>query len=65
VLYAACAMARGLADSGRSVSQAERLAQNAAAVTGRAAMQCHGTIGCSTGHHLHLYLERSWAPARS
>ena len=64
VLYAAYAMARGLADAGRAVSQSKWLAQNAAAVTGRAALQCHGAIGYTTEHDLHLYLKRSWALAR-
>ena len=65
VLYAAYAMAQGLADAGRAVSQSKWLAQNAAAVTGRAALQCHGAIGYTTEHDLHLYLKRSWALARS
>jgi len=65
VLYAAYAMAHGLADASRSVSQAKWLAGNAASVTGRAALQCHGAIGYTTEHDLHLYLKRSWALARS
>ena len=65
VLYAAYAMAQGLADAGRAVSQAKWLAGNAAAVTGRAALQCHGAIGYTTEHDLHLYLKRSWALART
>ena len=64
VLHAAYAMAHGLADAGRAVSQAKWLAGNAAAVTGRAALQCHGAIGYTTEHDLHLYLKRSWALAR-
>ena len=35
------------------------------AVTGRAALQCHGAIGYTTEYDLHLYLKRSWALARS
>ena len=65
VLYAAYALAHGLADGARSVSQAKWLATRAAAVTGRAALQCHGAIGYTTEHDLHLYLKRSWALARS
>ena len=65
VLYAAYTMAQGLADAGRAVSQAKWLAGNAAAVTGRAALQCHGAIGYTTEHDLHLYLKRSWALART
>ena len=65
VLYAAYAMAQGLADAGRAVPQAKWLAGNAAAVTGRAALQCHGAIGYTTEYDLHLYLKRSWALART
>ena len=65
VLFAAYATARGLADVGRAVSQAKWLAGSAAAVTGRAALQCHGAIGYTTEYDLHLYLKRSWALARS
>ena len=65
VLYAAYGLAHGHPDAGRSVSQAKWLANNAAAVTGRAALQCHGAIGYTTEHDLHLYLKRSWALARS
>ena len=65
VLYAAHAVAHGQPDAGRSVSQAKWLAGEAAAVTGRAALQCHGAIGYTTEHDLHLYLKRSWALARS
>ena len=65
VPYAAHALAHGQADAGRSVSQAKWLAGEAAAVTGRAALQCHGAIGYTTEHDLHLYLKRSWALARS
>ena len=65
VLYAAYAVAHGQTDASRSVSQAKWLAGNAATVTGRAALQCHGAIGYTTEHDLHLYLKRSWALARS
>ncbi|MCY3617235.1 MAG: acyl-CoA dehydrogenase [Acidimicrobiaceae bacterium] len=65
VLYAAYAIAHGQPDASRSVSQAKWLAGSAAAVTGRAALQCHGAIGYTTEHDLHLYLKRSWALARA
>ena len=65
VLYAAYGLAHGLADSDRAVSQAKWLATHTAAVAGRAALQCHGAIGYTTEHDLHLYLKRSWALARS
>ncbi|MYE76997.1 MAG: acyl-CoA dehydrogenase, partial [Acidimicrobiaceae bacterium] len=65
VLYAAYAIAHGQPDASRSVSQAKWLAGRAAAVAGRAALQCHGAIGYTTEHDLHLYLKRSWALARA
>ena len=65
VLYAAYAIARGQTDASRAVSQAKWLAGSAAAVTGRAALQCHGAIGYTTEHDLHLYLKRSWALIRT
>ena len=65
VLYAAHAVAHRQPDAGRSVSQAKWLAGTASAVTGRAALQCHGAIGYTTEHDLHLYLKRSWALART
>ena len=65
VLYAAHAVAHHQPDAGRAVSQAKWLTGQAAAVTGRAALQCHGAIGYTTEHDLHLYLKRSWALART
>ena len=65
VLYAAHAVAHSSPEATRSVSQAKWLASEAAAVTGRAALQCHGAIGYTTEYDLHLYLKRSWALARS
>ena len=65
VLYAADAVAHSRPEATRSVSQAKWLAGEAAAVTGRAALQCHGAIGYTTEYDLHVYLKRSWALARS
>ena len=65
VLYAAHAVAHHQPDAGRAVSQAKWLTGQAAATTGRAALQCHGAIGYTTEHDLHLYLKRSWALART
>ena len=65
VLYAAHAVAHHQPDAGRAVSQAKWLTGQAAAATGRAALQCHGAIGYTTEHDLHLYLKRSWALART
>ena len=65
LLYAAYAVAHSRPEATRSVSQAKWLAGEAAAVTGRAALQCHGAIGYTTEYDLHVYLKRSWALARS
>jgi len=42
-----------------------RLASAAATVTGSVALQCHGAIGSTTEHDLHLFLKRSWALRRT
>ena len=65
VTYAAYAVAHSRPEATRSVSQAKWLAGEAATVTGRAALQCHGAIGYTTEYDLHVYLKRSWALARS
>ncbi len=46
-------------------SMAKAKADEAALVTAKAALQCHGAIGYTTEYDLHLYLKRSWALARS
>ena len=65
VAYAAHALAQRLGDASRSVSTAKWLAGRAAAVAGRAALQCHGAIGYTVEADLHLFLKRSWALARA
>jgi hypothetical protein len=50
---------------GRDASMAKALATDAADVVGRAALQCHGAIGYTVEHDLHLFLKRSWALARA
>jgi alkylation response protein AidB-like acyl-CoA dehydrogenase len=47
------------------VSMAKVHADEAAALTARAALQCHGAIGYTTEHDLHLWMKRSWALGRS
>jgi alkylation response protein AidB-like acyl-CoA dehydrogenase len=44
---------------------AKVLASRAADRAGRAALQCHGAIGYSFEHDLHLWLKRTWALAAS
>jgi alkylation response protein AidB-like acyl-CoA dehydrogenase len=64
--FAAPAVARAAVTlTPRDVSMAKALATDAAETTGRAALQCHGAIGYTVEHDLHLYLKRSWALARS
>jgi len=46
-------------------SMAKSKADDAALVTARAALQCHGAIGYTTEYDLHLYMKRAWALARS
>jgi len=47
------------------VSMAMAKAADAALLTARAALQCHGAIGYTTEYDLHLYMKRAWALARS
>lgn len=69
VARAAWSLAQGdaydLAVRRRDVSLAKALATDAADACGRAALQCHGAIGYTVEHDLHLYLKRSWALART
>jgi len=47
------------------VSMAMAKAADAALLTARAALQCHGAIVYTTEYDLHLYMKRAWALARS
>jgi hypothetical protein len=47
----------------RDVSMAKAMASDAARLVGRQALQCHGAIGYTVEHDLHLYLKRTWALA--
>jgi alkylation response protein AidB-like acyl-CoA dehydrogenase len=40
-------------------------ANDAAQRCARASLQCHGAIGYTTEHDLHLFMKRTWALARS
>jgi alkylation response protein AidB-like acyl-CoA dehydrogenase len=45
------------------VSAAKAHASDAAALCARTALQCHGAIGYSFEHDLHLFMKRAWALA--
>jgi hypothetical protein len=45
------------------VSMAKACASDAALASARAALQCHGAIGYSFEHDLHLWMKRAWALA--
>ena len=47
------------------VSLAKARASDAASLAGRVSLQCHGAIGYSFEHDLHLFLKRTWALAAS
>jgi alkylation response protein AidB-like acyl-CoA dehydrogenase len=63
VLRAAHSVAHRAPHRSRDVSMAKVLAARAADRAGRAALQCHGAIGYSFEHDLHLWLKRTWALA--
>jgi alkylation response protein AidB-like acyl-CoA dehydrogenase len=60
---AAHTLATGDPDRARDVSMAKAMASDAARFVGRQALQCHGAIGYTVEHDLHLYLKRTWALA--
>jgi alkylation response protein AidB-like acyl-CoA dehydrogenase len=62
---AAHSLATGAPTATRDVSMAKALASDAAWRAGRAALQCHGAIGYTVEHDLHLYLKRTWALAKA
>jgi alkylation response protein AidB-like acyl-CoA dehydrogenase len=55
----------GTAKASAHISMAKAMAADAATTVGRAALQCHGAIGYTVEHDLHLYLKRTWALARA
>jgi alkylation response protein AidB-like acyl-CoA dehydrogenase len=62
---AAWSLATVADEATRDVSMAKAMASEAALLVGRKALQCHGAIGYTEEHDLHLFLKRSWALARS
>jgi alkylation response protein AidB-like acyl-CoA dehydrogenase len=65
VYNAAYSVANGLESASRDVSMAKAYASDAALTVARKALQCHGAIGYTVEHDLHLWMKRSWALARS
>jgi alkylation response protein AidB-like acyl-CoA dehydrogenase len=63
VLAAAWAQASGAAGAHRQISAAKVLASDAALLTARTAIQCHGALGYTTEYDLHLFAKRVWALA--
>ena len=65
VLYAAQRTSERAADASRACSLAKAVASDAATGAARASLQCHGAIGYSFEHDLHLWMKRTWALARA
>ncbi len=63
VLRAAHAVATAAPDRACAVSLAKAHASGAALGAARAALQCHGAIGYSFEHDLHLWMKRAWSLA--
>jgi len=61
VYRAAYSMSHGSNSSSLHVSMGKAYASEAAWTSARAALQCHGAIGYSYEHDLHLWMKRVWA----
>ncbi len=62
---AAHSLTHGDRDATLHVSMAKAAASDAALLASRAALQCHGAIGYSFEHDLHLWMKRAWVLAAS
>jgi hypothetical protein len=65
VYRAAYSMAEGDPDAMLHCSMAKAQSADAAERAARAALQCHGAIGYSFEHDLHLWMKRAWALSRT
>jgi alkylation response protein AidB-like acyl-CoA dehydrogenase len=65
VQRAAWSLANDRPAASRDVSMAKAMASDAASLVARKALQCHGAIGYTVEHDLHLYLKRTWALSRA
>jgi len=63
VYRAAYSMSHASESAPLHVSMAKAYASEAALLAARAALQCHGAIGYSYEHELHLWMKRAWALA--
>ncbi|MCJ7439693.1 MAG: acyl-CoA/acyl-ACP dehydrogenase [Acidimicrobiia bacterium] len=63
VYRAAWSLATGDEDTAVHVSMAKATASDAAVLTAKHALQCHGAIGYSYEYDLHLFMKRAWALA--
>jgi alkylation response protein AidB-like acyl-CoA dehydrogenase len=63
VYRAAYSVAQADPDASTHVSIAKACASDAATLAARASLQCHGAIGYSFEHDLHLWMKRAWALA--
>jgi alkylation response protein AidB-like acyl-CoA dehydrogenase len=63
VYRAAYSMSRASESGPLHVSMAKVYASEAALAASRSALQCHGAIGYSYEHDLHLFMKRAWALA--
>jgi alkylation response protein AidB-like acyl-CoA dehydrogenase len=65
VYRAAQSLSTGDPDRSRDASMAKAMASDAAEAVARAALQCHGAIGYTVEHDLHLFMKRTWALSRT
>lgn len=65
VARAAWSVAHDAPTRARDVSMAKAMANDAAQLVGRKALQCHGAIGYTVEADLHLFMKRTWALART
>jgi alkylation response protein AidB-like acyl-CoA dehydrogenase len=65
VLAAGWAQACAAPDAAARTSAAKVLASDAARLVARTSIQCHGAMGYTTEHDLHLFAKRVWALAPS
>ncbi len=63
VYAAAWAVANDADDRSLDVSIAKSTASDAATTAARCALQCHGAIGYTVEHDLHMWMKRAWALA--